>query len=121
MNSLRRAVRYEAAEVVGQGLEVFLPEAEQKIGFLTALFRLGLGGDTDAEQGEEGGESKVEGELEESKGWGQGGSRRPSTSDDVGVAAAAAMADGPLPVDMDEEGCAALISGVCNAVCTDSN
>lgn len=121
MDSLRRAVRYEAAEVVGQGLEVFLPEAEQKIGFLTALFRLGLGGDADADQGEESGESKVEGELEESKGWGQGGSRRPSSSDDVGVAAAAAMADGPLPVDMDEEGCAALISGVCNAVCADSN
>ena len=120
MDSLRRAVRYEAAEVVGQSLDIFLPEAAQKVGFLTALFQLGLGGvgedgdgssssssssSNDAEE-----DGKSEGKLEESKAWGG----------DVAVAAAA-MADGPLPVDMDEEGCAALISGVCNAVCSDPN
>ena len=74
MDSLRRAVRYEAAEVVGQSLDIFLPEAEQKVGFLTALFRLGLGGEDEGGDGGRGGddnddeEGKGEGKLEESKG-----------------------------------------------------
>lgn len=120
MDSLRRAVRYEAAEVVGQSLDIFLPEAAQKVGFLTALFHVGLGGDADP--GTVDGEHKDEGELEETKTWGDGSGRSTtSSSDEVAIAAAAAMADGPLPVDMDEEGCAALISGICNAICSDPN
>lgn len=128
MDSLRRAVRYEAAEVVGQSLEIFLPEAAQKVGFLTALFQLGLGGSSSDHGGDGDGEEECKAEgttVEESKTWGGGGSGGSTTtttntaaSDEVAVAAAAAMADGPLPVDMDEEGCAALISGVCNAICS---
>lgn len=125
MDSLRRAVRYEAAEVVGQSLDIFLPEAAQKVGLLTALFHVGLGGAAGQDDDKDG-ERKDEGTVEETKTWGDnndgsGRSAGGSSSDEVAIAAAAAMADGPLPVDMDEEGRAALISGVCSAICSDPN
>ena len=124
IDSLRRAVRYEAAEVVGQGLEVFLPEAAQKVSFLAALFKLGLGGGNEHGDGKEEEEEYKSGGIEEeskTSGRGGSGSGTAAPSGEVTIAAAAAMADGPLPVDMDEEGCAALISGVCNAICLDPN
>ena len=124
MAALRRAVRYEAAEIVGRGLYIFLPEPAQKVSFLSALLKLaggsdGGGGGTGPEHynndyGEDEEDSKDEENLEENKAWdGKRGSVATSTE------AAAAMADGLLPADMDEEGCAALLSGVCNAVCSD--
>lgn len=108
--ALRCAVRYEAAEIIGRGLYVFLPEPAEKVAFLSELLRLAGGGgssdmgsggnyDDDDDDDDDGGDSKDEGRLEEGK--------------------ASAIVDGLLPSDMDEEGCAALLSGVCNAVCSD--
>lgn len=119
MASLRRTVRREAAEVVGQGLEIFLPEAAQKVELLTALLRLVSGGSIEHGNDDEE-DSKEKNNEEEDKTW--GGRRSNSAAmAAAAAAAAAAMADGPLPVDMDEEGCSALLSGVCNAVCSDPN
>ena len=118
MAALRRAVRYEAAEIVGQGLDIFLPEASQKVGLLIALLRLWAGGES---------EEDCQGEaiVVESRGR-DGRSGSIATGSEGGsatssAAAAAAATDGPLPPDMDEEGCAALLAGVCNAVCSDPN
>lgn len=116
MDALRRAVRYEAAEVVGQGLEVFLPETTQKVKLLSALLRLAGRGGGVGDGNVDDDENKDEERAEESKTW---GGRSSSTAS--AAAAVAAMADRPLPVDMDDEGCAALLSGVCNAVCSDTN
>lgn len=107
MSALRRAVRYEAAEVVGRGLEIFLPDAADRVGLLGALLRQTCAEDGDADDGE----TKEEYTPEESK-WRE---RRKASA----AAEAAAMADGPLPVDMDEEGCGALLSAVCGAICSD--
>lgn len=103
--ALRCAVRYEAAEIIGRGMYVFLPEPAEKVAFLSELLRLAVGGGSSdiGSRGnyddDDGGDSKDEGRVEECK--------------------ASAMMDGVLPLDMDEEGCAALLSGVCNAVCSD--
>lgn len=113
MSALRRAVRYEAAEIVGRGLEIFLPEARDRTALLSALFRQACGGDGDGIFDGEFGETKEE-EQQESK-TRDGRNIAGATA----VAAAAAMADGPLPVEMDEEGCSALLSGVCGAICSD--
>lgn len=113
MTALRRAVRYEAAEVVGQSLDIFLPEAARKVGLLSALLRLASEGGSSADDLGFEDESKDDEEEAESKAR---DGRRSSN-----VAAAAAMADGPLPVDMDAEGCAALLSGICSAICADPN
>lgn len=104
--ALRCAVRYEAAEIIGRGLYVFLPEPAEKVAFLSELLRLAGGGGS-SDIGSRGnydgyddrGDSKDEERVEKCK--------------------VSAMVDGLLPLDMDEEGCAALLSGVCNAVCSD--
>lgn len=113
MTALRRAVRYEAAEVVGQGLDIFLPKAAQKVGLLSALLRLASEGSSNADG------LGVEEESKDEEGAAESKARDGRRSSNV--AAAAAMADGPLPVDMDAEGCAALLSGVCSALCSDPN
>lgn len=108
MSALRRAVRYEAAEVVGRGLEFFLPDAADRVSLLSALLRQTCADDGGVENCEE---------TKEEDGQDKPKSRESRSAS--AVAEAAAMADGPLPVDMDEEGCGALLSAVCGAICSD--
>ncbi|CAM9730211.1 unnamed protein product, partial [Sphacelaria rigidula] len=53
MSALRRAVRYEAAEVVGRGLDFFLPDAADRVSLLSALLRQTCADDGGGEDCEE--------------------------------------------------------------------
>lgn len=125
MDALRRAVRYEAAEIVGRGLDMFLPEVGDRVHLLAALLRQACGGSEDEEAEDDNddhddhdGETKDDEFQQESKA--REGKDAGNTGDLASAASTSSkVANSLLEVEMDEEGCAALLSGVCRAVCAD--